>query len=829
MPRIVLLFLCLLQVVAVSCSKSKSPAQPAPQAPAATSTHTSTPGTPTLTDSPTFSPTSTPTFGFTATASATPSETVSSTPTYTKTPTHSPTFTATFTKTVTETPTRTATPTPTSTPSWTATSTDTPIPTHTGTSTPFYTDTPACPYDYRFGRTTLGATWSNPEGMIFIEPRSLSETGLVKGLSAYFSGASGGYVRGAIYLDASGAPGALLVESYPQVIGSTGWTDLDLPDTSLTPGVYWLALQVFGGSHNLSLDGSGGSARVLSHTWGSFPTDLSAASPIGFDMALNARYCLPSGAPTHTVTPTVTWTNTPADTFTPTPTETSLCASPYEFGRLTMGASQVSFGAIQARRCALDNPGIVTRLSVHGNSSGSNLARAAIYADAAGAPGALLVQSEAVTLAPGTGWFELEIVDTLLTPGSYWLAIRSNGGSFYVSYDLSSSAEGFTGDAGWDVFPSTLSGSANANYEITLKAQYCLPAGADTPTPTGTPTDTPSATPTETRLCGDSYQFGPTTPPDSLGNVSGMLMANPRVLTEDGVLTRLKVDLPVGTSGFLKLAVYADNAGAPGDLIVATEEQAAVSGWNVLEVPDQPLTAGTYWLAIQSPPLNTPLSATGGNARYRLLSYGAFPTSFGSGSPIGWDLAVFAEYCLPLGVATHTPTHTPTWTSTSTPTFTPTATETPLCGSPTFFGNNANGDNWAVFGSALANKHQLVLAGTLTEVVVEISSYHSDNEIRVAVYQDAAGTPGALVVESEPQSIPLVGSEHWYHVQVPDTHLAAGDYWIVVLARGTSPNLVFKTDGTSLSYFIPWGPFPASLSGGDSGTYRLSSYGNTCP
>jgi uncharacterized protein (DUF2141 family) len=654
----------------------------------------------------------------------------------------------------------------------------------------------------------------------------LSEDAVVTRMSAYFGVIIAGQVRTAVYADASGAPGTLIVQSQPQPIGATGWTGVDVPDTELPAGTYWLALQSYGGSQNTSINTTGGTARSLVYAWGDFPGTLAGASSSTWDVALRAEYCLPTGVPTHTPTDTPTSTPTATSTFTPTFTETALCVGPYTFGRTSVGANTTYYGSVYANRRYMPNPGTVMRLRMYGsNGNAVSLTRVAIYADNAGVPGDLIVQSNALRLPTSSGWHEVEVPDTPLPAGYYWLAFRSQ--AFNSRYDAVSNAEGYRMVAAFGEFPSTFTGSPDVSYEFSVHAEYCLPPGADTPTFTPTPTDTATPTSTETPLCGTSYLMGSGADRATWANLQGYLWANAQTLVEDGVVTRLRIR--TGGSTYLKAAIYADAAGEPGDLIVASQESAVSAGWNTIEIVDTPLAAGTYWLAfLQSGAMNVQLSTTGGTARSRLLAYGSFPASFGSGSVSAWDVGICAEYCLPAGVPTHTPTDT--FTSTATPTATPTATstETPLCATPSTFGNPSVGGSVALFGSMMSNKHQLSQGGTLTDVVVRAAGNGNPaNMIRVGVYRDVSGTPTDLVVQSNPQTLP-VGSQ-WVTVQVPDTFLSAGEYWFALLTTGSNATLPYATTGSSLASPMTWGPLPPTHPGGSSNTYLFSVYGRTCP
>jgi hypothetical protein len=72
----------------------------------------------------------------------------------------------------------------------------------------------------------------------------LCEDGTVTSISAYVKGPKSKKLRYAIYADSGGEPGALIIESAADAMGSVGfhWHTIDIAPTHLTAGTYWLAL-----------------------------------------------------------------------------------------------------------------------------------------------------------------------------------------------------------------------------------------------------------------------------------------------------------------------------------------------------------------------------------------------------------------------------------------------------------------------------------------------------------------------------------------------------------------------------------------------------------
>ena len=91
----------------------------------------------------------------------------------------------------------------------------------------------------------------------------------------------------------------------------------------------------------------------------------------------------------------------------------------------------------------------------------------------------------------------------------------------------------------------------------------------------------------------------------------------------------MQVNLANQIRGKLKVAIYSDNNGSPGSLLVGSNEITnPSSGWIPFTLTtNQPLTTGTYyWIIAWSNANYAPRSqATGGTARYITKTYGTWP------------------------------------------------------------------------------------------------------------------------------------------------------------------------------------------------------------
>jgi hypothetical protein len=119
-------------------------------------------------------------------------------------------------------------------------------------------------------------------------------------------------------------------------------------------------------------------------------------------------------------------------------------------GSTTIGgsATAMSVNAKRVSKFPLSKSATITSVKIYidggGATSGSEPARAIVYADSAGAPGARLATSSEVVITAGqaAGWVQFKLpTSVLLTAGSYWLGLHSGGTSAVGRYS-SSTVEG---------------------------------------------------------------------------------------------------------------------------------------------------------------------------------------------------------------------------------------------------------------------------------------------------------------------------------------------------------------------------------------------------
>jgi hypothetical protein len=198
----------------------------------------------------------------------------------------------------------------------------------------------------------------------------------------------------------------------------------------------------------------------------------------------------PSGTLTASSSPTATpspdWS--PTASPTPSPSPTPICPGGGFLGHSDiLGITDVS-GFVDGNRSNLPVPGTLTAIQFY-VGAGSGQARVAAYADAAGAPGALLTQAGPVAVGPGGQSIDVPPVD--LAPGFVWFFIQTTAG-VQIGYAPSGGYEYYQ-PFGFGAFPASLSGGAYDGWALALLGVIC-----PLPTPTVTPTSTVSPTGTAT-------------------------------------------------------------------------------------------------------------------------------------------------------------------------------------------------------------------------------------------------------------------------------------------------------------------------------------------
>jgi hypothetical protein len=267
-----------------------------------------------------------------------------------------------------------------------------------------------------------------------------------------------------------------------------------------------------------------------------------------------------------------------------------------------------------------------------------------------------------------------------------------------------------------------------------------------------------------------------------------------------------------GTTGtqHVRMEIYNDSSGVPGALLASSGERVIpggmVAAWVHFTVPQTSLAAGSYWIVIHS-------GDTGGVARDYGGStagnwYGNADTysdgasnPFGTGTTGTGPLAVYATYIPPANNFGRT-----------------TVATTPSAG----LGSNFK----------RGSKFTLGQTGTLSSLNAYLDGNggaSGSQQLRMGLYRDSSGVPGAKVVESSVISVASGQSPGWVTFATPPVSLTAGSYWIVIQSGDTGGIARDYGDGTS-DWFGNTDTFSDGASDpfgtGSTGTVTLSVFAN---
>jgi hypothetical protein len=137
-----------------------------------------------------------------------------------------------------------------------------------------------------------------------------------------------------------------------------------------------------------------------------------------------------------------------------------------------------------------------------------------------------------------------------------------------------------------------------------------------------------------------------------------------------------------------------------------------------------------------------------------------------------------------------------------------------------FFGFSSAFAQKTVHNRQIATKVTLSEAGTLTTITAYVQG-PSPHLLRYAVYADAGGEPGVLLVQSVPEAMG-VNELHWHMISVPSIYLPAGDYWLALAFNQSNMYYGYDpsggqsrqnmNDAVTDGFNTPWGASTASNS-----------------
>lgn len=286
--------------------------------------------------------------------------------------------------------------------------------------------------------------------------------------------------------------------------------------------------------------------------------------------------------------------------------------------------------------------------------------------------------------------------------------------------------------------------------------------------------------------------------------------------TQAGILTSLSayLDGNGGAAGFqdVRMVLYTDNGNnVPDKKVVESSSSRITAGmpaqWINFTVPETAITANTkYWIVIQTGNTQGVARDYGDGSTFWYANqdnfYDGASDPFGAGSTGTTTLSVYASY-VP-GVLKQFG-RTTAATSTSS-------------------GMSADYKRGTPF--------VMQDGGTLTS----FSAYLDGNggasgsqDVRMDLYQDAGGVPGALVAQSRVVTINSGTPAQWYNFIAPHTVVPPGTYWIV-LHTGNVQGVARNYGDGSTSWYANTDPFwdgaSAQFGTGITGTTTLSVYAN---
>lgn len=385
-----------------------------------------------------------------------------------------------------------------------------------------------------------------------------------------------------------------------------------------------------------------------------------------------------TGTQTLTATVTDTWTQTKTFTITHTPTQTPTlmpCVCPSYFGRTLMAVynNYDETGYLDANKFVLTEDANIRSLSMKIlSTTGGNISMA-IYSDLSGQPDSKLAESNIQTGV--VGWNTLSIPETLLSPGTYWIAWQVDTGT-NMEYGVGAAGDEYYANLGFGAYPAVFSGGTPYQAVFYVKADYCPVVCAQLPTAT--------ITPTYVGTCACPNMFGESDVSLNSSSPVGYLSATWYGISEDGNAQAISIHVASG-NGQARVALYTNSnggtQGVPVSLICESTDTAVTAGWNRIDIPQVRLAAGqVYWIAFQIS-TGVVLSAKAGSPTdlyYLTYAYAAFPGVMSGAVSVAQSFDVQVHYCPVLCAAT--PTSTPTQTQTASPTVTfetSTATNTP--------------------------------------------------------------------------------------------------------------------------------------------------------
>jgi hypothetical protein len=251
-----------------------------------------------------------------------------------------------------------------------------------------------------FGQTQVGTLvdWGGPSWLDVSGPYTVSSAVSVTKLTAYVAGGpTVSHLRGVIYTDSAGKPGAFAAVTPALTINANqtaGWVDLTFTSPGMLPaGSYWLGYWYadYQSRHSyLNITGSERYAPATYSATGNPPGSFPAAGTSASSYSLYATYTTSStpAAPVNTASPVITYSqpdfpnyvfSTTQGTWANSPTSFSYkwCWAPSDVGIIADTCSTLSTASTMTLKWPVDD-GHVTVFVTAANAAGSLTAQAYI-------------------------------------------------------------------------------------------------------------------------------------------------------------------------------------------------------------------------------------------------------------------------------------------------------------------------------------------------------------------------------------------------------------------------------------------------------------------
>ena len=289
-------------------------------------------------------------------------------------------------------------------------------------------------------------------------------------------------------------------------------------------------------------------------------------------------------------------------------------------------------------------------------------------------------------------------------------------------------------------------------------------------------------------------------------------------LSEPGTVTSLHAYADgfgeAGDYGFqwVRMALYKDAGGVPGVKVLETQPlyiyNHAVGGWATFATPAVPLEPADYWIVMLSEP----------GAKYARLFYDGAANWYGNADNAsdGAD-APFGAGNSGQGTLSLYATYTP-------------AAQAPHFGRASIATLPSKGLS---ANAKRGSKFALTENGTLNALYAYLDGFGGatgipPQNLRMALYRDSNGTPGAKVVESLARDV-YTETANWYEFPTPNVALTPGNYWIVIHSGDTAARARDYGDGAA-NWFGNSDTYSDGASdpfgSGNTGTVTLSVYAN---